>query len=445
LDYQQSLDYLYNLINYEKTTFTYDDLKLDRMRELVKRLGNPQYSFPVALVAGSKGKGSTAYLLERMLAFTGISTGLFVKPHLFCFRERIRANGSLISPAELAAFMSRLQPVIESMGRESSLGKPTYFEVSVALALCFFADLKVDRVVLEVGLGGRLDATNVVDPSLTVITPISLDHTEILGDTLSLIAGEKAGILRSGIPLVLAEQAEEAERVFSDFARSLRVPVVSVAQESAYHIISRTWKGSHFTWRVRDGEWRKTFLPLVGDQQVGNFLTAVLAAQQWGISLSPDQGFQEELERVSWPGRASLIATDPPVVFDVAHNQASFAFLCRSLREYFGFGRVIFLLGFLEGKDYAGVGKEVQDFGGTVFLTSALNPKTANPSNLHQYFTGDTTRVHIVKEPFAAKEQALEKARKEKIPLVVAGSFYLAKLFYESMNLGMQKEELELC
>ncbi len=445
MDYNQSLDYLYSLINYEKTSFTYDDLKLDRMRELVERVGNPQHSFPIVLVAGSKGKGSTAYFLERILAYSGMSTGLYVKPHLFCFRERIRANGSLISPAELADLVSRIKPVVEAMGRDFSFGKPTYFEVSVALAFCFFAEKKIDRAVVEVGLGGRLDATNVADPSLTVITPISLDHTEILGNTLSLIAREKAGIMRTGVPLVLAKQAEEADEVFSTVASSLHVPIVRVEQESAYRILSRSWKGAEFAWCINNGEWQKSFLPLVGDQQVDNFLTAVVAARQWGYPVVTSADFQEELSRLHWPGRTSLISMDPLIVFDVAHNGASFAFLCRTLHEYFDFKEVIFLLGFLEGKDYSGIAREVRAFGGTVFLTSPLNPKTVSPSQLQPYFTGDSIQVHVVKEPFSAKEQALAKAREEKKPLVVAGSFYLAKLFYDYMNLGTQKEELELC
>ncbi|HSV32024.1 MAG TPA: folylpolyglutamate synthase/dihydrofolate synthase family protein [Atribacteraceae bacterium] len=444
MNYPESLQYLYRLINYEKTDFTYTDLKLDRMRELVERMGNPQKDFPLVLVAGSKGKGSTSYYLERILADSGFRTGLFVKPHLISFRERIRYNGELISPADLASLVSDVVPVVEAMGEGSPWGKPTYFEVSVALAFRYFQDKQVERAVVEVGLGGRLDATNVADPSLTVITPVSLDHADILGDTLPEIAREKAGILRSSVPCVLGRQVAEVDETLGRIASVGNVPLIRFTERCRFQITDRSFQGSRFIWRWSGGPEQETFLPLAGDHQVENFLTALLAANIWGVT--PDfPAFQEELNQMYWPGRIQMLSEKPPVLFDVAHNQASFSYLLDTLKRYYGFNRAVFLLGFLTGKDFPGIGEEIKRFGGDVFLTTPFSPKAAYPEEIAPYFQGPTTRVQVVKEPYAARKQAIDLAECQDLPLVVAGSFYLSTLFNEALGKGIKREEMERC
>ncbi|MCX7668014.1 MAG: Mur ligase family protein, partial [Atribacterota bacterium] len=230
MQYQEAIQYLYNLVDYEKTPLSYSNLKLERVRELMERIGNPQKKFPVVLVAGTKGKGSTAYFLMRLFSSWGFRCGFHSKPHLFTFRERIRIGEACISPRDVALLLEYLIPTIEDMERHSPFGRPTYFEVSVAMALLYFYLQEVDVAVVEVGLGGRLDATNICDPSLTIITPISFDHMEILGDTLSKIAREKAGILRKDVKLILAPQEEEAKKTLLNEALRKGSPVYSVEE-----------------------------------------------------------------------------------------------------------------------------------------------------------------------------------------------------------------------
>lgn len=445
MDFQESLHALYSLINYEKTDFTYSDLKLDRMREFIALLDHPEKSSKIILIAGTKGKGSTSYFLDRILSFSQMKCGLYVKPHLLTFRERIRFNGDLIQPRELAQLVTDIFPVIEKMGRHSLLGKPTYFEVSVALAFQYFKECLTDYAVMEVGLGGRLDATNVCEPCLTVITPISYDHTEILGETIPEIAREKAGILRSHVPLILGPQEKfEAQTTILNIAQRLAVPVVSFYENCSYQILRRGENGSVFQWMTKKGQGGVLSLPLLGDQQVTNFLTAVLAAEQLGCLLSNDQ-LQTMLNGINWPGRIQVLNELPLVIFDVAHNQASFATLRNTLRDYLHINEAVFLLGFLNGKDYPGIAEELSRMKCTLFLTTPFNPKAVLPTDIIHFFSPHHSQVEVMNDPYEAFECAINYASNHHLPLVVAGSFYLAKLFNDKLKLAIVKEEVELC
>ena len=444
MNFPESLHALYSLINYEKTDFTYSDLKLDRMREFIALLDHPEKSSPVVLVAGTKGKGSTSYFIDRILSMSRKRCGLYVKPHLLTFRERIRFNGDLIQAGELAQLVSDLFPVIEMMGKQSPLGKPTYFEVSVALAFQYFKQNLADYAVIEVGLGGRLDATNVAEPSLTVITPISYDHTEILGETIPEIAREKAGILRPRVPLVLGPQEKkDARTTLLNIAENLKVPVLSFEDHCSYRILQRSEKGSVFQWKTETGRGGVLSLPLLGDQQVTNFLTALLSAEQLERLPGNDQ-LQSLLNEIVWPGRIQIVNQSPLVIYDVAHNQASFATLRKTLRDYLGIREAVFLLGFLSGKDFSGIAQELAQMKSTLILTTPFNPKAALPSDIVPFFAPFFDHLEIINHPYQAWERALDHAMTHHLPLVVAGSFYLAKLFNDKLKVALVKEEVEL-
>ncbi|MDK2896226.1 MAG: dihydrofolate synthase / folylpolyglutamate synthase [Candidatus Atribacteria bacterium] len=441
MTYEEAIRYLYGLINYEKINFSYSDLKLERMRELVNRLGNPQNDFPIILVAGTKGKGSTSYFLERIFLAWGRRCGFYTKPHLLTFRERIRLGGSLIPPADLASLVEKVKPVVEEM-KNSPWGKPTYFEVSVALAFLYFSLNKVEIAVVEVGLGGRLDATNVCEPQLTVITPVSFDHTDILGDTLSAIAREKAGILRRGTKLILSPQEKEAREAILEEAEEKGSPVVEMTKECQWQILSREKNGSLFSFSVKNWGEGLSHLSFLGDHQVINLLTALLAVREWGLSFNR-QKLEKALENLCWPGRIQVLSAEPLVIFDVAHNQASFSQLLDTLTNFLGVEKAVFLLGFLEGKDYEGIAKQLKGFAYQAFLTSPLNPKAVLPQVVSPYLEKEDVNWEIVKDPFQAKKLAAQFARDKGLPLVVAGSFYLAKIFAEQLLLPM--EEVKLC
>lgn len=444
MNFQESIQALYSLINYEKTDFSYTDLKLNRMREFMTLLEHPDTHSPVILVAGTKGKGSTCYYLERILASQQKKCGLYIKPHLLTFRERLRFNGEIIQPEELAQLVTDIFPVINHMEKYSLYGKPTYFEVSVALAFQYFKKRKADYSIMEVGLGGRLDATNVANPILTVITPISYDHTEILGETIPQIAQEKAGILRPYIPLILGlQEKKSAKTTIMQVVENLRVPVFPLEDYYTYRIRSRSANGSVFELLAKSGREGIFSLPLLGDQQVENFLTALLSAEHLGY-LPSNQQLQNLLNEAVWPGRIQVIGSSPLTIFDVAHNQASFATLCHTLRDYLGIKKAVFLLGFLNGKDFPGIAEELFQMESRVILTTPFNPKAALPADIVHFFAPLIPHHEVINDPYQAWEKALQYATEFHLPLVVAGSFYLAKLLSDKLNVTLSKEEVEL-
>ncbi|MGC8777320.1 MAG: bifunctional folylpolyglutamate synthase/dihydrofolate synthase [Candidatus Caldatribacteriaceae bacterium] len=443
MNYQEAIQYLYGLIDYEKTPFSYSDLKLERVRELMERIGNPQKKFPVVLVAGTKGKGSTAYLLMRLFSAWGWKCGFHSKPHLFTFRERIRIGETYISPQDVAFLAEYLIPTIEDMERNSPLGRPTYFEVSVAMALLYFHLQEVKVAVVEVGLGGRLVATNICDPDLTIITPISFDHMEILGNTLSEIAREKAGILRPGKKLILAPQEEEAQRTILKEASVRNTPVYPVENLCHYEVLSRGLHGSHFRWEIENWGRGETHLPLLGDHQITNFLTALLAGREWGLPFD-EENLKRALQGVNWPGRIEILTKNPLVIFDVAHNQASFRELVKALRGFLQVEKAVFLLGFLKGKEYQKIAEEVAPQSQRIILTQPLNPKALNPFEVAPVFERKGIPVDVVEDPFEARERALRYARENDMPLVIAGSFYLARPFAREFS-HFCEEEVEIC
>jgi len=442
--YQQALRYLYGLINYEKIGFSYSDLKLERMQELMDRLGNPHCKVPTILIAGTKGKGSTSYFLHRLFSAYGFKCGLYSKPHLVTYRERIRINDTLIGEEELGLLINRIQPVVEEMGRNSPLGKPTYFEVSVALAFLYFLERKVDLAVFEVGLGGRLDATNVSCPNLTAITPVSMDHMDVLGNSIGEIAREKAGIIRPKVPVVLALQSLEAEKVILEVAHLKNAPVIQFKKECLFDILSRDFSGSRVWWEVKNWGKEVSLVPLLGDHQVSNFLTALLILREWGLDFRKD-AVENALLGLSWPGRIQIISNNPLVVFDVAHNRDSFLALLGTLRNYLGVEKSVFLLGFVKGKDVASIAKVLSGSAETIIITQPYTPRALAPGDLVPLFE-TVAPVLVAKDPVVAYNLAREQAAKRGLPLIVVGSFYLARLFGEEINRIFNiSEEVELC
>ncbi|MEN3186010.1 MAG: folylpolyglutamate synthase/dihydrofolate synthase family protein [Atribacterota bacterium] len=443
MTYREAIQYLYGLIDYEKTPLSYSDLKLERMRELMERIGNPQKRFPVILVAGTKGKGSTAYFLMRLFSAWGFRCGFHSKPHLFTFRERIRIGEKCISPQDVALLLEYLIPTIEDMEHHSPFGRPTYFEVSVAMALLYFYFQEVDVAIVEVGLGGRLDATNICDPLLTIITPISFDHMEILGDTLAKIAQEKTGILRKGVKLILAPQEEEAKDTIFDEASRKGSPVFPVERFCCYEILTRGIHGSSICWEIEGWGGGESHVPLLGDHQVLNLMVALLAGKEWGLPFRK-QNVEGALKGARWPGRIEVLSQQPLVVFDVAHNQASFAQLTTTLRSFLHVSKAVFLLGFLKGKEYWKIAEEIVPQSRKIILTQPLNPKAVSPLEIVPCFERQGIPVEVVEDPFEAREVAFQYSKNMHLPLIVAGSFYLAQPFIQEFSLSY-KEEVEIC
>jgi dihydrofolate synthase/folylpolyglutamate synthase len=351
MSYQQAIDYLFGRIDYERAAtvpYTRYEYRLDRMRELLWRLDQPQQAFPIVHVAGTKGKGSTAAMIAGILTAAGYRTGLYSSPHLDRIEERVAIDGQPCSAEELVELIEIVRRAVDVMDERASdiHGRPTYFEVTTAMALVHFARRHVDAAVVEVGMGGRLDSTNVCLPLVSVITTISFDHMKQLGNTLTAIAGEKAGIIKPGVPVVSGVTDQEPRAVIAATAASRRAPLFQLAEhfEAAYRpprgVQSHEVRGRmDFVPKIADlaPARRDIELGLLGRHQASNAAVAIAAVSQlcargWTV---PDRAVREALAKVRWPARVELVARRPTVIVDAAHNVASIRSLLATLDESF--------------------------------------------------------------------------------------------------------------
>lgn len=399
MDYQEALRYLQSFADFEKKTgYSYTaSFDLRRPRALLELLDDPHLRFPSILVAGTKGKGSTSVMIASILRASGRRVGLYSQPHLHTFRERVRVNSALITPEEMASAVEAVAPAVEEMERRRpDLGVPTTYEVATAAAMLFFARQAPDLVVLEIGLGGRLDAVNVVNPLVSVITPVSLDHVQILGNTVAEIAAEKAGIIKEDGVVVAAGQSEEAmgviRRVAADRHAELIVAgsdVVQVAEPSAElpgeDILAHPRRErTDVSLRGPSGVVYRVRLPLLGAHQVANAATAIAVVEQLakrGIGVSRED-VEQGLARVEWPGRLETVSRQPLVVVDGAHNADSAQKLAAALRESFVYGRLILILGTSADKDVEGIIAALGPMAGIAIATRSRHSRAAAPERL---------------------------------------------------------------
>ena len=342
--YRDALNYLYSFTDYEKRGFAayapefYD---LDRVRHLLALVGRPQDAYRAIHIAGTKGKGSTAAMIESVLRAAGHRTGLYTSPHLHSFRERIQVAGELIPEAGVIRLVEELRPLV------AQVEGVTTFEIITCLAFAWFAEQDVEWAVVEVGLGGRLDATNVLDPEVTVITPISYDHVAILGDTLAQIAAEKAGIIKPGVPLVSAPQPEEALATIREVCDRQSAPLTLVGREWTWQAGSADLNGQAFTVRHGESTSFDLHLPLLGGHQLVNATTAVAVLsvlEQSGLEVLAS-ALRDGFQVVRWPGRLEILGREPLVVADGAHNGDSARKLIAALQAMGDFRNLIVVLG----------------------------------------------------------------------------------------------------
>lgn len=427
MTYEEALRWLDGLLNYERTAIPYAEIKLARIRALLARLGDPHRRLRTILVAGTKGKGSTAAMLCAILRAVGERVGLYSKPHLVDYRERIQVDGTLIPKEALTDLVAAVRPAVEA-GAQDPWGPPTYFEVSVALALLYFLHERVDRAVLEVGIGGRLDATNVCDPELSIITPISYDHTDVLGPTLTQIATEKAGIIRPDRPVVSAPQPEEARAVIGEVCGRLGARLVEVGQDTHYTVERMGLGGVDVTVTTSRGRYEGLHLPLLGRHQALNAAVALTAAEilLGGRDRAMDaEAVREELAHLEWPAREELLSLCPVVLVDVAHNPASIAALRATLEELFFGRRVVLLLGMIATHDPDPVAAIIAPVAEEVITTTPLHLRPLLAHELAEVVRRYHRRVEAVPDLDAALDAALDRTGPEDV-LVVAGSFFLA-------------------
>ena len=376
--YQQALDYIYSLIDYEKQPRPRDAVNYDlrRMDELLARLGNPHLKARAVHIAGSKGKGSVAAMIASTLTASGYTTGLYISPHLHFFNERIRVDGTLIGDQELVALVEKIRPEVELVNKEATYGVLTTFELITVIGFAYFEQKGADFQVIEVGLGGRLDATNVVQPEVCIITSISLDHIKVLGDNLAEIATEKAGIIKPDCVVVTAPQDDDAGRVIEEACSAQGVKLLKVGSDV-------TWRGLDFdscqqSLRVEGRLVNyELSIPLLGEHQLDNATVAVGA-----LEVLTERGFHvsaatisDGLAKVVWPGRLQVLRRNPLVIADGAHNPASARRLRQSLEKYFDFKKAILIIGTSADKDIDGMVSELLPLFDKVIATHSIHPR----------------------------------------------------------------------
>ena len=372
MSYPDSVSYLYALGNELKAGAKFG---LEPMQMLMKALGHPERQSRFVHVAGTNGKGSTSAMIARVLEEAGFATGLYTSPHLVEPTERIQINGQQISHEDFAAAFTLVHDKAEELLKTSMLdGHPSYFETVTAMAFVVFKQ-RADITVLEVGLGGRLDATNVVTPELCVITPISYDHEAYLGNTLQSIAQEKAGILKPGVPVVIAPQPPEVEEVIRRRAAELNCTVTR-AVDVPGSVIGVTATDSRF---IFCGE--EYVCPLPGRHQIENAVTAIVACKQLGV---PEKAIQAGLPKTKWPGRLEYVAHEPDFVLDGAHNPAGAAALAAYIEE-FCTGRPVWMVyAAMRDKALEEVAGKLFPLGERVILTAPNFPRALRPEAIGQ-------------------------------------------------------------
>jgi dihydrofolate synthase/folylpolyglutamate synthase len=432
MNYRQAEEYLNSFVNYERVpgiTYAQTGYNLGHVEELLNHMGNPQLAARTIHIAGTKGKGSVTAMIAQMLTRAGYKTGRYTSPHFHTLRERITIDGLMISEADFAAAMAEIKPFIESMKQDASFRQLTYFEALTALAFAYFRKERVDFQVLEVGLGGRLDATNVVpQPAVCIITSISLDHTQILGNTLEEIAREKAGIIKPGCWVVLSPQPQKAASVIADICRGQRAKVVQVGKDITWRKTGGDLHHQSLVIESKTGRYEVS-IPLLGDFQLENAATSVAALEilSWeGFDISA-ANIAQGLAQVQWPGRFQILQRQPTVMIDGAHNVASMKRLVVNVKAYFPGKRIFLVFGTSCDKDIPGIINELVSLSPQVIVTQASHSRAAPPSTLAAEFTKRGIASETAKTVTEAISRALSLASKEDVICVTGSLFVVAE------------------
>ena len=427
---QEALQFLDSLIDYEKiTTYSYDAMKLERMRRLLAALGNPQDTFRSIHIAGSRGKGSICAMIYSILREAGFSVGLYTSPHLISRNERIRVAGNqedrMIRDEELASFIEKIEPMVTDLSLQGA-ERFTFFEVFTALSFLFFKEKGVELAVLEVGMGGRLDATNVVQPLIAAIAPISYDHMDKLGKTLTEIAREKAEILKEGALAIVSHQDPEPLSEIRRVTKAKGISLLEVPSVYAVRISEKSQEGTRFHVTGPRGEMTDLFLPLLGEHQVRNALVAVAVCEQLsekGIETTLEE-IRKGLSNVDWPGRFQIVGRDPAVILDGAQNGASAFVLKEAFLDFFKNRPLSLILGISADKEVEAVCRILCPLAENVVVTRAETVRAMPVGELKRCALPYSKHL----ETASSCREALSWARRQTPAegvILVAGSLYL--------------------
>jgi dihydrofolate synthase/folylpolyglutamate synthase len=429
MQYEEAVAYLDSLTDIERMipADAANRFQLGRVQALLTLLDHPEGRFAAVHIVGTKGKGSTAAMIASALQTSDMRVALYTSPHLHSLRERIRVNGSPIPERSLGAMVTTIQPLIDRVHTEQpGLGRLTTFEVITAVALAYFAGERVDYAVIEAGLGGRLDATNVLRPLVTVIAPISLDHTDYLGNTVAAIAREKAAVIKPGGNVISAAQHPEAQAVIEKCAAQAGARLAFIGREWQWE---RAGGDQTIVVRGPERQYRDLFVPLLGAHQLENAALAIAALDALRAQGAPltAEHIRDGIARVRWPGRLEILSHAPLIIVDGAHNPDAMSRLREALSGIFGGQRIILVLGTSADKDLAGIIAAIAPGVAQVIVTRSRHPRSASLDQLLALLTGGAVPVEAVDGVSAAIERACQIAGTDDLICVTGSLFVVAE------------------
>ena len=412
MNYQESLDYLYSLARLGIK------LGLDNTARLLDYFGNPQLKTPTVHIAGTNGKGSTAAFVESILRASGYRVGLYTSPHILDFRERIQINRQLIAPEEIVHWIATLKQASEDLNIS-----PTFFEFGTVMALLHFDRQETDWNVVEVGMGGRLDSTNLCQGQVCIITPISRDHESSLGTRLSQIAREKAAIIKHPCTVVCGSPDKEVIQVIQDQSRRHKASLLQLGQDFQVDIQTHSLQGQVFDFNGPEIWYKGLEIALTGRHQSANAGLAVAACTALADPIITEQTIRQGLKSASWPGRLEMCGTNPSLILDGAHNFDSFKKLTETLSELFPHKRKIWVFGIMKDKPLAEITELISDYADYIVVTQPKSDRSALPEQIRKAFTNFTKPIDLVDEIPLALDRAYQVADPDDL-IVVTGSLF---------------------
>ncbi|MDV3426531.1 MAG: bifunctional folylpolyglutamate synthase/dihydrofolate synthase [Bacillota bacterium] len=420
MNYDETMEYIHSFYKFGSK------LGLTRIERLLKKMGSPEKSIKIIHVAGTNGKGSVVNILGKILEEEGYKVGVYTSPYLEYFEERIKINGESISKSDLSSLITRIKPLIDEVVSEG-FDSPTEFEVITAAMFLYYKEKAVDYAVVEVGLGGRFDATNVITPILAIITSVSLDHMNILGNTISEIAFEKAGIIKKNVPLCLYPESREAEAVILKKAAEMEAEVYKVSDEYNFLGIEKSDGKYYQSFSMKiDGQDEIFTLSLLGQHQIKNCMTAIEAAlvlNKMGHSIrlsSVKKGAKNTVHN----GRFEILKDNPKVIIDGAHNMDGVVNLVSSVKKYFRWRKLILIAGILKDKEFEEMVKQFSSISDRIICLSPKNDRALSQQDLKNQFLKEGKDAICFSDYKEAYEYGYGLLNKDDI-LLIAGSLYM--------------------